>query len=184
MVTMLTTKEIWDLHAEDLKYFILGKVKNEAIANDLLQDTFIKIHTKLDSLKDTNKLRPWLFSIARYTVYDYFKLNHPMDTPLDDIDVLVEDPKVGHDEKDCLHGIIKSLPKKYREPLFLADIKGMKQAHIAKQLHLELPTTKSRIQRARKLIAQGYMECCDFKMNEDGHLVGEIKPKEECKVCN
>ena len=55
---------------------------------------------------------------------------------------------------------------------------------MAKQLKLQLPTAKSRIQRARKLITLGYMQCCDFKMNPKGHLVGEVKDKEDCKVCN
>ena len=77
-----------------------------------------------------------------------------------------------------------ALPKKYRDPLFLSDIKGLKQAEVASQLNLLLPTTKSRIQRARKLIAQGYVKCCDFTINQKGHLVGEIKNKEDCKVCN
>ena len=75
------------------------------------------------------------------------------------------------------------MPKKYRDPLFLSDIKGIKQKDIAIQLKLPLPTIKSRIQRARKLIVKGYMECCDYKLNEQGYLVGEIKDKEECKVC-
>ncbi|WP_040282447.1 sigma-70 family RNA polymerase sigma factor [Psychroserpens damuponensis] len=181
---MLKTKDIWELHSKDIKYFILSKVKNETVANDLLQDTFIKVHTKLETLKDINKLKSWLFTIARYTVYDYFKAHKIVDDKLDGIDPIADNERVSHDEKDCLHGIIKSLPKKYRDPLFLSDIKGIKQAEVAKQLELELPTAKSRIQRARKLIAQGYIDCCDFKINDDGYLVGEIKPKEECKICN
>ena len=89
-----------------------------------------------------------------------------------------------HNEKDCLHGIIKRLPKKYRDPLFLSDIKGMKQGDIANQLKLQLSTAKSRIQRARKQIAKGYMECCDFKLNQKGFLVGEVKDKRDCKICS
>lgn len=76
------------------------------------------------------------------------------------------------------------MPKKYRDPLFLSDIKGMKQKEVSEQLKLKISTTKSRIQRARKLIEQGYMECCDFTKNEKGFLIGEIKDKEDCKVCN
>ena len=74
--------------------------------------------------------------------------------------------------------------KKYRTPLFLSDIKGMKQSEVAKQLNQNLPTTKSQIQRARKLIAQGFMDCCGFVLNEQGYLVGEIQEKINCKVCN
>lgn len=179
----MTTQNIWITYSQDVKRFILSKVKNEQIANDLLQETFIKIHTKLDTLKDFDKLKPWVFTVTRNTVLDYFKQN-TNSREFSATDFVPENDYKIHDEKDCLKGIIKSLPKKYRDPLFLADIKGLKQMEVAKQLKLQLPATKSRIQRARKLIAQGYIECCDFKMNQKGHLVGEIKAKEDCKVCN
>jgi RNA polymerase sigma-70 factor (ECF subfamily) len=51
-------------------------------------------------------------------------------------------------------------------------------------LNQNLPTTKSQIQRARKLIAQGFMDCCGLVLNEHGNLVGEIQEKEDCKICN
>ena len=179
----METKDIWATYNQDVKLFLHSKVNNEHIVDDLLQETFIKVHTKLDSLKDVTKVKSWVFTIARNTMFDYFKKKEFVNGG----DALIVEPDfevIGdHTEKDCLHGIIKRLPKKYRDPLFLSDIKGLKQADVAQQLGLELPTTKSRIQRARKLIAKGYMECCDYKMNANGHLVGEIKDKEDCKVC-
>ncbi|MCX7551939.1 sigma-70 family RNA polymerase sigma factor [Xanthomarina sp. F2636L] len=178
----MTTQAIWNLYAEDVKRFILSKVKDIVIADDLLQDTFIKVHTKKDSLKDEDKLKAWLFSVARYTVLDYYRNNHIDINQAEEDFVFIENDNE-HTEHDCLHGIIKQLPKKYRDPLFLADIKGLKQMEVAQQLKLPLPTVKSQIQRARKQIAQGFMDCCDFKMNSEGHLVGEIKDKKDCKVC-
>ncbi|WP_323788590.1 sigma-70 family RNA polymerase sigma factor [Psychroserpens sp.] len=179
---MKTTKDIWTLYADDIKYFILSKVKDTVIADDLLQETFIKAHTKLSTLKDEEKLKSWLFSIARYTVLDYFRQREIV-YEMTDEDFIFEDQKLDHTDIDCLRGIIKKLPKKYRDPLFLSDIKGMKQAQVSNQLHLPLATVKSQIQRGRKLIAQGFIECCDFKVNDKGFLVGEIKEKEDCKVC-
>ena len=79
-----------------------------------------------------------------------------------------------------LAGSFKNLPKKFRDPLFLSDIKGLKQQEIANQLEQNLAMTKSQIQRARKLIAQGFMDCCGFEMNKDGNLVGEIQDKKDC----
>jgi RNA polymerase sigma-70 factor (ECF subfamily) len=178
----MTTQTIWNLHAEDVKHFILNKVKDVSVADDLLQDTFIKVHTKKDTLKDDTKLKAWLFSVARFTVMDYFRQHRILNVDFETA-VYSEIEEKKHTEHDCLYGILKQLPKKYRDPLFLADIKGLKQAEVAKQLNKSLPTIKSQIQRARKLIAQGYMECCDLKMNSEGYLVGEIKDKKDCKVC-
>ncbi|WP_347922454.1 sigma-70 family RNA polymerase sigma factor [Pontimicrobium sp. SW4] len=179
----MNTNQVWETYHQDIKQFLLSRIKNDEAVNDVLQDTFIKIHTKLESLQNHEKLKSWVFTIARNTMLDYFRTSKN-DTEFQEYNVQTEEnPKV-HDEKDCLYGIIKQLPKKYRDPLFLADIKGKKQAEVANQLKLPIPTAKSRIQRARKLIAQGYMECCDFKMNQQGHLVGEIKDKEDCKICS
>lgn len=179
----MTTKDVWGIYAEDIRRFILSKVKNPAITEDILQETFIKVHTKLYTLKDEGKLKSWLFSIARYTILDYFR-ESKRELPVDDLEIEADPEPKEHSEQDCLRGIIKSLPKKYRDPLFLSDIKGLKQQEVANQLKLALPTVKSQIQRARKQIAQGFMDCCGFKMNDEGHLVGEIQDKADCKVCH
>tara|TARA_B100000767_G_scaffold88777_1_gene85282 strand:- start:1275 stop:1814 length:540 start_codon:yes stop_codon:yes gene_type:complete len=178
----MTTNQVWASYSEDLKHFIISKVKEVTIADDILQDTFIKIHTKLHTLKDITKLKSWCFTVARNAILDYWKStdktfeisNFEENTP----------PEVHHHtEQDCLEAILKNLPKKYRDPLFLSDIKGLKQQEVAHQLHQSLSTTKSQIQRARKLIAQGFMDCCGFEMDKKGNLVGEIQEKEDCKVC-
>ncbi|MFY0714587.1 sigma-70 family RNA polymerase sigma factor [Seonamhaeicola sp. NFXS20] len=179
----MKTKDVWNTYAEDVKHFILSKVKDEVVTDDLLQETFIKVHTKLNTLNNEDKLKSWIFSIARYTVLDYFRSKKIVYQTTDE-DFIFEDQKLEHTKADCLRGIIKSLPKKYRDPLFLSDIKGLKQTQISEQLQLPLPTVKSQIQRGRKLIAQGFIDCCDFKVNDQGFLVGELKEKADCKICN
>ncbi|MFY0630729.1 MAG: sigma-70 family RNA polymerase sigma factor [Flavobacteriaceae bacterium] len=178
----MTTKDVWTQYSDDVKRFILSKVKEPAIADDILQDTFLKIHTNLHKLKDITKLKSWIFSIARNSMMDHFKASKTTFeiAGFESETTILENV---HTEKDCLRGILQGLPKKYRDPLFLSDIKGLKQTEVAQQLKQNLPTTKSQIQRARKLIAQGFMDCCGFVLNEQGHLVGEIQEKEDCKVC-
>lgn len=179
----MTTNQVWTKYNLDLKRFIISKVKNDTIADDILQDTFIKIHTKLHTLKDTSKLKPWCFTVARNSILDYWKSkNRTFEVANFEEEAHIEQQK--HTEQDCLRGILINLPKKYRTPLFLADIKGLKQQEVATQLNQTLPTTKSQIQRARKLIAKGFMDCCGFVLNDDGNLVGEIKDREDCKVCS
>ena len=178
----MTTKQVWTSYSEDLKRFIISKVKDVTIADDILQDTFIKIHTKLHTLKDVTKLKSWCFTVARNSILDYWKAtNQTFEIANFETETLLLENS--HTEKDCLRSILKSLPKKYRTPLFLSDIKGLKQQEVAHQLQQSLSTTKSQIQRARKLIAQGFMDCCGFVVNEEGNLVGEIQDKEDCKVC-
>jgi RNA polymerase sigma-70 factor (ECF subfamily) len=178
----MTTNQVWTKYADDVKYFILSKVKDATVTDDILQDTFIKIHTKLHTLKDITKLKAWIFTIARNAIMDYFKsTNKTFELGNFETETKIEEHT--HTEKDCLRGILQNLPKKYRDPLFLSDIKGLKQQEVAATLKQSLPTTKSQIQRARKLIAKGFMDCCGFILNDDGKLVGEIQDKDDCKVC-
>jgi RNA polymerase sigma-70 factor (ECF subfamily) len=179
----MTTKQVWTKYHTDLKKFIISKVKNTTIADDILQDTFIKIHTKLHTLKDITKLKSWCFTVARNSILNHWKSTNKT-IEIANFESETEIKENVHTEKDCLHGILKNLPKKYRNPLFLSDIKGLKQQEIANQLQQSLSSTKSQIQRARKLIAQGFIDCCGFVMNSEGNLVGEIQDKEDCKVCS
>lgn len=179
----MDTKVIWEKYHQDLKRFVFSKIKDEQMTEDLLQEIFIKVHTKINQLTDKNKLKPWLFTIARNIVMDSFNERKLLET-LKEEDVYTEEESDAHSEQDCLPGIINHLPVKYRRPLYLADVKGLKQMKIAEKLKLPLPTIKSQIQRGRKLITQGYMECCDYKLNEKGKLVGERREKSDCKVCH
>jgi len=178
----MTTQKVWAKYADDIKRFIFSKVKDEAVTDDILQDSFIKIHTKLHTLKDITKLKSWCFTVARNSILDHFKSsNKTFEFANFESETVLEENV--HTEKDCLRGILQNLPKKYRDPLFLSDIKGLKQVEVAQQLKQSLSTTKSQIQRARKLIAKGFIDCCGFTLNEKGVLVGEIQEKEDCKVC-
>lgn len=189
---MTDTKIIWNTYSEDIKRFILFKTSDESIADDLLQEVFIKVHTKISNVQDVKKIKSWIFTVANNTVMDYFRATKKNKVTIDNAiatkDIEDFDDHTAdfyeHSEQDCLYGIIKSLEKKYRDPLFMADIQGYKQQQIAETLKLPLPTVKSQIQRARKMIAQGFMDCCGYQLNEKGKLVGEVKSIEDCKVCS
>ncbi len=178
----METSQIWRSYHSDIRNFIRSKVKDDQVVDDLIQETFVKVHLNKDTLRDDTKIKSWVFTIARNTIYDFFKENKYLNTPV--VEKISEEIENIHTEKDCLPGLINNLPKKYGEALFLSDIVGMKQKQIAQQLDMPLPTVKSQVQRARKLIIQGYMKCCNYTLNEKGKLVGVRKEKEDCKICN
>ncbi|WP_103070807.1 sigma-70 family RNA polymerase sigma factor [Aquimarina sediminis] len=181
----MKTLQIWETYQDEIRRFIKSKVRDNQITDDLIQETFVKAHNNIGRLKNDSKIKPWLFTIARNTVYDFYKENR-YTVDFEDVDEKVSeesDSNHVHTEKDCLPGLINALPQKYRIPLLLSDIKGLKQDQIAKQLGVPLPTIKSQIQRARKMLIKGYMNCCDYKLNDKGQLVGEAKDKEGCKIC-
>lgn len=183
--TLMNTQDIWNKYAKDLKVFILSKTKDTPLTEDILQDVFIKIHTKKNSLKDESSLKSWLFSIANHTMMDVFRKQSKTKLANElEKESLTENTSIKeHNPQDCMLPLILRLPKKYKDVLFLASIKGMKQAEIAEQLKISLPATKSRILRGRELLKQGFMACCSYTLDENGHLKGEHQNIEDCKVC-
>lgn len=176
----MKTEIIWNRYHEDVNRFILSRVKDVQLTNDLLQEVFIKVHLKKKDLEDEKFLKNWILSIARNTVTDHFRKIKFSENPAA-LETEAEE-HAGHSPEDCLVPLIKKLPKKYREAVMLSDIQGKKQSEVAEELNLSLSGAKSRIQRARKLIQQGYVDCCNYEL-KNGFLVGETKPQTECKVC-
>jgi RNA polymerase sigma-70 factor, ECF subfamily len=62
--------EIYELYHRDIYHFALYFTNNKQEAEDITQDTFLKIMKSLSSLKDPEKLKTWIFSIARNTAMD------------------------------------------------------------------------------------------------------------------
>ena len=177
----MNTLDIWNQYSEDLKKFILSKVKNIATTEDILQEVFVKIHTKKANLKKETSLKPWLFTIANNTILDEFKKQKKVFIENKTTSTTIE--KNNHDATDCILPLILKLPKKYKDVLLLSVIKGKKQAEIAHELKISLPATKSRILRGRELLKLGFIDCCDYTLDENGHLKGEHRNIEDCKVC-
>ena len=180
----METSIIWNQFSAALKQFILSRVKNDETANDLLQEVFIKIHLKINTIKKQESLKSWVFTITNNVINDYFKKNAKtvhLASEVSDTDTKTHEK---HSAIDCLKPLIKNLPTTHREAMLLSEIKGMKQAEVAKTLNISLSATKSRIQRGRDLLKQGFIDCCDYKLNESGYLTGEHKNKKDCKVCN
>lgn len=180
----METEKIWSEFSTVLKRFILSKVKDESMADDILQEVFIKIHLKKGYLKNTDKLKSWIFTIANNTTLDYFRKRDLILPNEVDINPDEDISKDAHSASDCILPLILNLPKKYKEALILTEIKGMKQQAVADQLGISLPGAKSRVQRGRELLKTGFIQCCDYTLDENGFLKGEHKNIDECKVCN
>ena len=146
----MSTETIYNEFGVQLKNFILSKVSDKNVAEDILQESFVKIHTKINTLQNEDKLVSWIFQITRNTINDYFRKNTP--TLEITIEPAEEPNKEIEDELNtCLLCAIDNLPKEYKRAVYLSDIKGMKQLDVAKKLNISYSGLKSRVQRGRKI---------------------------------
>jgi len=173
------TEKIWNEFSKNLFDFINSKVKNPDISSDILQDSFIKIHTNLDNLKDNSKLKSWVYQIVRNTINDYFKKKKLV---LIDEYPEIEDKLNNKDNsclEKCLTPFINNLEPKYSEAIKLTEIGELTQKQYAEALGISYSGAKSRVQRAKKQLKTLFFDCCMVEHLENGG----IKIQESCEVC-
>jgi len=181
---MKLTEQIWHEYQRKLRAFIYVRVNDNTVTDDILQNVFLNIHTRLGTLKDTRKLESWLYQITRHAVIDYYRSRKIME-PLPEEFIQSEDQPDNHNQQEfasCLEPMISQLPDKYREAVFLSDITGMKQKDVAEKLGLSLSGAKSRIQRGRMSLKGFFYECCEINLNKRNQIL-EYEVKSKGKSC-
>jgi RNA polymerase sigma-70 factor, ECF subfamily len=179
------TREIWELLRVRLRAFIMSKVHNEAFADDLLQDLFIKIHDNIDQLNDRTRMQPWVYQISRNLITDHFRkikkeTNYsPAINPLTE-DIQQEEPENSVTEalRDMIN-MMDDLPPEYCEALCMTEIDGLSQKKYAAIKGISYSGAKSRIQRARKMLRDMLMKCCHYEFDKYGTIL-EIRPAGCC----
>ena len=68
---------VWTDVASKLRGYIRTRVRDHAAAEDILQDVFLKAHTRIAQLQSPEKLEGWLFLIARNAVADHYRKSRP-----------------------------------------------------------------------------------------------------------
>ena len=168
---------LWQEHKNELRNFILKRVKDQDLTNDILQDVLMKVYNFCISKSVVRNIRSWLFQIAQNTITDHYR-NQSKFTNLDNLtEIEYEDQNLAFSEAtNYILPMLEFLPKEYAVPLKFSDIDNMKQADIAQKLNLSLSATKSRIRRARQLLNAEFITCCHFKTDKQGNLISfEIK---------
>jgi RNA polymerase sigma-70 factor, ECF subfamily len=167
-----------------LKSFILSKVKDQALADDLLQEVFIKVHTRIDTLNDSEKVQGWIFQIARNLILDHFKKTKKEIPFTDQVELtaeVVEDNEMAEALKDMVK-MMDTMPAEYCEALCMADLGGMNLQAYADQAGISYTLAKTRVFRARKMLKDMLMKCCHYQFDIYG-TVTAIHPT-GCCSCN
>ena len=184
----ITFNEIWLKFSHPVKDFIRNKTHNSDVADDILQEIFIKIHQNLHLLRDKERVAGWVFQIARNTVLNYFRMQkknlenqefHQRET---EEESYFKENNLNEMVEIWLGEFKKDLDPKYQEALQLVDIEGITQIELAHRLGISVSGAKSRVQRGREQLKQKLIDCCPVKTDQYGNIL-EIKSKGRNCVC-
>jgi RNA polymerase sigma-70 factor (ECF subfamily) len=181
----LSTESVWAQLSSDLRQFIRRKVSDEHVADDVLQETFVRIHRSLASLQNEERLAAWVHQIARNAINDHYRRT-PGDRalPAENLEQAAGNPlePLQSHASEWMQELIELLPEDYRAALKLAEIEGLTQQHVAERLGLSLSGAKSRVQRGRALLRELLNQCCTFQFDHAGRLM-DCDPLPDRRVC-
>lgn len=158
-------------YAPQLYSGALRMTRNQADAEDLVQEAFLRAYRSFHTFQEGTNLRAWLFRIMTNAYINRYRKSQrePHQTGLDDIEDLYLYRRIGSLETaaasqsaeeqfldiftdDEVKGALEGLPDNFRLPVILADVEGFSYREIAETLDVPIGTVMSRLHRGRKLM--------------------------------
>ena len=148
--------ELAETYGTDLYRFAMWLCGDDALAKDLVQETYLRAWKALDKLNDPNAAKSWLITILRREFARTFERKVPKFTDLESVDV-PEDSELEPDDRlevQLLRRNIAKLAPRYREPLLLQVVMGLSCEEIAQQLQISKSAVMTQLFRAREQLTQ------------------------------
>ena len=178
--------DIWREVHQGLRAFIAKRVADEAAAEDLLQEVFVRMQRGLGGLKKESRLVSWIYQIARHAIIDYYRARgrqperpvglagdletfHPASLPVDSSE---ESGQLRTELAGCLRPMIERLSDDYRQAVTLVDLEGLAQHKAAARLGLSVSGMKSRVQRGRRQLRDMLEACCVIALDRRRGVAG------------
>jgi RNA polymerase sigma-70 factor (ECF subfamily) len=191
------SRTIWSEVQSGLRSFIAKRVADEAAAEDLSQEVFVRMQRGLGRLKDQSRLVSWLYQIARHAIIDYYRARgRQPERPIglaSDLETVQSASLAVESSKDsgrlrrelagCLRPMIERLSEDYRQAITLVDLEGMTQHEAAARLGLSVSGMKSRVQRGRRQLREMLEICCVIELDRRGGVVDYDLRDEQNNLC-
>jgi len=180
-------EKMWEELSKPLKSFIKHRVKSDQDAEDILQNVFYKIQSNIGNLRDVDKLNPWIYTIAKNSITDFYRVQkfetEVSGLPDDLASAAEEESTANEDIAQCLKSMIMYLPEKYKEAIILTEYHNLTQKELGERIGLSASGAKSRVQRARRKLKEILLCCCQLEFDRRGNVIDYQHKCDDCKFC-
>lgn len=165
-------------YKDQLLNFVYRFVGNRTDAEDIVQETFLRVYKNKHMYKEIAKFSTWVYTIAgnlaktelrrrkRHKIFSVSNfVNEERDYDIPDSDPSPEKKVDSAIQEGIIQKAIEKLPVKFKEVIILRDIQGFAYEEISQILSIPLGTVKSRVNRGR------------LKLQEDLRFLYETEPK-------
>lgn len=154
---------------QDVYRYAYWLTRNPTVAEDLVQETFLRAWRSFDSLQSSDAAKAWLFTILRRENARMYERYRPELVDIDDVSIEEDDQNEPDQRRKLaeLHEAIMKLEKDYRDPLMLQVVGGFSGKEIADILDLNNNTVMTRLFRARSKLRDMLAPDASVDLSED-----------------
>ena len=166
--------ELVDRHQGSLLGFFFRQTRDRQLAEDLTQDTLLRVYNQSWDYLPRGCFRGWMFRIGRNLLIDNSRrrshdalVKALRNGPDDDHDILtraVSEVVSQSDDADCrevadlVDGLLLEIPQEQRLTFLLHHYSGLSLPEVSQAMESNLPTTKSRLRLAREKLRSKLLE--------------------------
>ncbi|MDP1635297.1 MAG: sigma-70 family RNA polymerase sigma factor [Gallionellaceae bacterium] len=167
--------ESWRAHESELRNYLRHRVADPHLAEDLLQEVFVKAMQQGKDFCSLDNARAWLFQVARNALVDHHRLGREVVELPEDI----PQPEQTHEPIQalgaCVKRVLSELSPEDRDIIEQCDLEGVKQKDYATKHGLSLAAVKSRLLRAREKMRARMSAACQVKFDEQGRVADHVQ---------
>jgi len=174
--------DVMVLYGQDLLYLSYTYLKDRHMAEDVVQDVYIRCYNHLAQFRHDSSVKTWLYSITvnrckdllrsasyRNVILNPFRLHSERSS-----EPSIESQFMKKSDSELLARRVLELPIKYREVIILFYFEELGIQEISDLLNLKVNSVKSRLHRGRKLLGKKYEERSDangtrLEESQEGH---------------
>ena len=182
----LDTEDVWREFGAQLGAFVRRRVADPDRAEDVLGEIVLRIHRNLGRVNDREHLTRWVYRITRNAIIDEYRRAERERARLgalpDEAAELIADtadedqPDVLRELAECLRPLLDRLPPEQRRALQLTELEGLTQSDAAARDGVSVSGMKSRVQRARRRLAELLGRCCALTLDARGVPMDYTRP--------
>jgi len=154
---------VYEAYRRPLFAFLYRLTRNRDAAEDALEETWLRLVGRIDTLRDETQLGSWLFAVARNLAFDFLRArafdgetvgNTDLAGSLADTRPSPYDTAAAHELDRRLERGLLALPPSLREVLLLVGVRGMLPSDAAVVCNVRADALRQRLHRARDMLAR------------------------------
>jgi RNA polymerase sigma-70 factor (ECF subfamily) len=158
----MNIQTLFETHHDEIYRYVWRQCFDDQVAQDIVQDSFLKAMHAWPDLKDHHNLRAWLYRIAANTLRDYWRRdNRQPQVALDERLASVVSIEANYEQREALTTLaaaIARLPEKQRHCLLLARYQELPYEDIAAVLDISADAARANVYQATKKLREWMME--------------------------